>query len=61
MFNTEQLLHDAPVVPRQTFKKQPRPHIRVSAQNLAKARRRPWQRAHLAAGWVLGSVTIGRP
>ena len=41
--------------------KSPRRHTRISGQSLAKAERDPRELAHLAAGWLLGSVTIEPP
>lgn len=59
MLNTD-LLHHTPA-PHQTFKKHLRRPVRISGQNLAKTDRAPWERAHLAGGWVLGSVLIDPP
>jgi hypothetical protein len=35
--------------------------IRISGQSLAKTDRTPRESAHLAAGWICGSVTIAPP
>jgi hypothetical protein len=39
----------------------PRRHVRISGQSLAKGNREPCELAHLAANWVLGSLTIDPP